>query len=36
MAMSRIGPQFMLKQMAKTGKPKRVAGQPINGLSASS
>jgi uncharacterized oxidoreductase len=36
MAMSRIAPKFMLKQMAKMGKPKRVSGQPMNRVSTSS
>ena len=36
MAMSRIAPRFMLKQMAKMGKPKRVSGQPMKRVSTSS
>lgn len=35
-AMSRIAPQFMLKQMAKMAKPKRVSGQPMKKVSTSS
>ena len=35
-AMSRIAPQFMLKQMAKMSKPKRVSGQPMKRVSTSS
>jgi hypothetical protein len=31
--MSRIAPQFMLKQMAKMGKPKAVAGKSMNNIS---
>src|SRR6202050_3249298 len=34
-AMSRIAPQFMLRQMAKMAKPRRVFGQPINRISTS-
>jgi uncharacterized oxidoreductase len=33
MAMSRIAPRFMLKQMAKMAKPKRVSGQPMKRVS---
>jgi uncharacterized oxidoreductase len=36
MAMSRIAPQFMLKQMAKMAKPKRVSGEPMKRVSTSS
>ena len=36
MAMSRIAPQYMLKQMAKMAKPKRVSGQPMKRVSTSS
>ena len=35
-AMSRIAPQFMLKQMSKMAKPKRVSGQPTKRISISS
>jgi uncharacterized oxidoreductase len=35
-AMSRIAPQFMLKQMAKVGKPKKGTFPPIKGISTSS
>ena len=35
MAMSRIAPRFMLKQMAKMAKPKQVSGQPMNRISTS-
>jgi uncharacterized oxidoreductase len=35
-AMSRIAPRFMLKQMAKMAKPKRVSGQPMKRFSTSS
>jgi uncharacterized oxidoreductase len=36
MAMSRIAPQLMLKQMAKMVKPKRASGQPMKRVSTSS
>ena len=36
MAMSRIALRFMLKQMAKMAKPKRVSGQPMKRVSTSS
>ena len=36
MAMSRIAPGFMLKQMAKMTKPKQVSGQPMKRVSISS
>jgi uncharacterized oxidoreductase len=35
-AMSRIAPQFMLKQMAKVGKPQKATRPPIKGISTSS
>jgi uncharacterized oxidoreductase len=35
-AMSRIAPQFMLKQMAKVGKPQKPTAPPIKGISTSS
>jgi uncharacterized oxidoreductase len=35
-AMSRIAPQFMLKQMARMAKPERVSKQPMNRISTSS
>ena len=35
-AMSRIAPKFMLKQMAKMAKPKRVSRQPVKRISTSS
>ena len=34
--MSRIAPQFMLNQMAKMAKPKKVSRPPINGIPTSS
>jgi uncharacterized oxidoreductase len=34
-AMSRIAPQFMLKQMAKVGKPQKPTAPPIKGISTS-
>jgi uncharacterized oxidoreductase len=36
MAMSRIAPQFMLKQLAKMAKPKRVSARPMKRVSTSS
>ena len=36
MAMSRIAPRFMLKQMAKMTKPNGVSGQPMKRVSISS
>jgi len=36
MAMNRIAPRFMLKQMATMAKPKRVSGQPTKRVSISS
>ena len=35
-AMSRIAPQFMLKQMAKVGKSQKPTAPPIKGISTSS
>lgn len=35
-AMSRIAPKFMLRQMAKMAKPKRVSRQPVKRISTSS
>jgi uncharacterized oxidoreductase len=35
-AMSRIAPKFMLKQMAKVGKPQKVTRRSIKGISTSS
>jgi uncharacterized oxidoreductase len=35
-AMSRIAPQFMLKQMAKVGKPQTTTRPPVQGISTSS
>lgn len=35
-AMSRIAPQFMLKQMAKVGRPQKPTAPPIKGISTSS